>query len=65
MPATVIAQRIGWPYSAGYLRERVAGLRPIYKKLDPANRTLYVRGGIVQCVLWFPGKKVPDSSGSL
>jgi hypothetical protein len=59
MPATVIAERIGWEYSSSVLRARIALLRPLYRPADPADRTTYVAGEIVQCDLWFPGKVVP------
>jgi transposase len=59
MPATVIAERIGWEYSSSVLRAKVALLRPLYRPADPADRTTYVAGEIVQCDLWFPGKVVP------
>ena len=41
------------------LRARVAVLRPLYAPADPADRTTYKAGEIVQCDLWFPGKVVP------
>lgn len=59
MPATVIAERIGWEHSSSVLRARVALLRPLYAPADPADRTVYVAGEIVQCDLWFPGKVIP------
>ncbi len=59
MPATVIAQRIGWEHSSSVLRARVARLRPLYTPTDPADRTVYAAGEIVQCDLWFPGKVIP------
>ncbi len=59
MPATVIAERIGWEHSASVLRARVAQLRPLFRPADPADRTTYEPGQIVQCDLWFPGKVVP------
>jgi transposase len=59
MPATVIAERIGWVHSSSVLRARVAQLRPLFRPADPADRTTYVAGEIVQCDLWFPGKVVP------
>jgi hypothetical protein len=40
MPATVIAERIGWPHSSSVLRAKVAGLRPLYAPTDPAGRTV-------------------------
>jgi transposase len=59
MPATVIAERIGWLHSPSVLRARVAELRPLYRPADPADRTVYAAGEIVQCDLWFPGRVVP------
>lgn len=59
MPATVIAQRIGWDRSSSILRARVAELRPLFVPTDPADRTQYTAGEIVQCDLWFPGKVIP------
>ena len=49
MPATVIAERIAWPYSIRTLSTRVAELRPIYVPPDPASRTSYLVGEIAQC----------------
>lgn len=59
MPATVIAQRIGWEHSSSVLRARVAQLRPLYAPADPADRTVYAAGEVVQCDLWFPGRVIP------
>jgi len=42
MPATVIAERIGWENSSSVLRAKVAQLRPLYAPSDPAGRTVYV-----------------------
>jgi transposase len=46
MPATVIAERIGWSRSIRVLSGRVAELRPVYLPPDPASRTSYVAGEI-------------------
>jgi transposase len=59
MPASVVAERIGWDRTSSILRERVAALRPLVAPVDPADRTVYVAGEIVQCDLWFPGRVVP------
>jgi hypothetical protein len=40
MPATVIAERVGWTHSVRVLRDRVAELRPVYRPPDPASRTV-------------------------
>ena len=63
LPASVIAERIGWEYSASVLRARVAQLRPLFAPADPTDRTEYQAGDIVQCDLWFPDKVVPVGSG--
>jgi len=59
MPASVIAERIGWEHSSSVLRARIALLRPLFSPPDPADRTTYTAGEIVQCDLWFPGEVVP------
>jgi transposase len=35
LPATVIAERIGWTRSMTVLKKRVAELRPVYLPIDP------------------------------
>jgi transposase len=54
MPATVIAERIGWTRSIRVLSARVAELRPAYLPPDPAGRTSYEPGEIAPCDRWFP-----------
>jgi transposase len=44
MPATVVAERIGWEHSIRTLRTRVSDLRPVYLPPDPASRTIYEAG---------------------
>jgi transposase len=63
MPATVIAERIGWTRGITVLKERVAELRPVYLPPDPASRTSYVAGEIAQCDLWFPPIRLPVGFG--
>jgi len=63
MPATVIAERIGWPYSIRTLSGRVAQLRPVYLPPDPASRTTYAAGEIGQCDFWFPDITLPVGYG--
>jgi transposase len=63
MPATVIAERIEWPYSIRTLSGRVAELRPIYLPPDPASRTSYSAGEIAQCDFWFPPIRLPVGFG--
>src|SRR5665648_545628 len=59
MAATVIAERIGWEHSSSVLWARIAQLRLLFNPPDPADRTTYAAGEIVQCDLWFPGRVVP------
>lgn len=54
MPATVIAERIGWTRSHTVLKDRVRELRPLFRPPDPASRTTYQPGELAQCDLWFP-----------
>ena len=63
MPATVIAERIGWTRSIRVLSARVAELRPVYLPPDPASRTAYAAGEIAQCDLWFPPVHIPVGYG--
>jgi transposase len=63
MPATVIAERVGWTRSVRVLSGRVAELRPVYLPPDPASRTCYVAGEIAQCDLWFPPIMLPVGFG--
>ena len=63
MPATVIAERIGWDRSITVLKDRVRQLRPYYLPVDPATRTTYDPGVRVQCDLWFPPAPVPVGFG--
>ena len=63
LPATVIAERVGWPYSIRTLSGRVAELRPAYLPPDPASRTTYLAGEIAQCDFWFPDIELPVGFG--
>ena len=63
MPATVIAERIGWTRGITVLKDRVAQLRPAYLPVDPASRTSYLAGEVAQCDLWFPPIEIPVGFG--
>ena len=63
MPATVIAERVGWDRSIRVLSDRVAELRPVYLPPDPAGRTTYRAGEIAQCDFWFPPITLPVGFG--
>lgn len=65
LPATVIAERIGWTRSIRVLSSRVAELRPVYLPPDPASRTSYPAGEIAQCDLWFPPIMLPVGFGQV
>jgi transposase len=65
MPATVIAERIGWTRGLTVLKERVRELRPVYLPPDPASRTSYLAGEIAQCDLWFPPIQLPVGFGQV
>jgi transposase len=63
MPATVIAERVGWTRGSTVFSDRVRELRPVYLPPDPASRTSYPAGEIAQCDFWFPDIEVPVGCG--
>ncbi|MBO0838652.1 MAG: IS21 family transposase [Actinobacteria bacterium] len=63
MPATVIAERIGWERSIRVLSGRVAELRPVFRPPDPAGRTTYDPGDVAQHDFWFPPITLPVGFG--
>lgn len=63
MPATVIAERIGWQHSYEVVKKRVRELRPVYRSADPVSRTSYEPGELAQCDLWFPPADIPLGFG--
>jgi transposase len=63
MPATVIAERVGWDHGLTVLKDRVRELRPIYLPPDPASRTAYLPGEVAQCDFWFPDIELPVGFG--
>jgi transposase len=65
MPATVIAERVGWERSIRVLSGRVAELRPAYLPPDPASRAAYAAGEIAQCDFWFPDITLPVGFGQV
>lgn len=64
MPATVIAERVGWTGSITWFRDNVRRLRPEHRPVDPADRLTWLAGDVVQCDLWFPPVKVVLEDGS-
>jgi hypothetical protein len=65
MPATVIAERIGWDRGMTVLKARVRELRPVYLPPAPASRTSYDPGEIAQHDLWFPDIALPVGYGQV
>ena len=64
MPATVLAERVGWSGSSSWFRENVARLRPEQRRPDPADRLVWAAGDAAQCDLWFPPKQIPLEDGT-
>ncbi len=63
MPATVIAERIGWQHGMTILKERVRELRPLFQPPDPCQRTFYRPGELAQWDLWQPDVAIPVGHG--
>lgn len=59
MPASVIAERVGWERGMTVLRDRVAELRPLFRPPDPCQRTSYRPGELAQFDLWQPDVEIP------
>ncbi len=64
MPATVIAERVGWTGSITWFRDNVRRLRPEHRPVDPADRLTWRPGDAAQCDLWFPPRKVLLEDGT-
>ncbi|UUZ61919.1 hypothetical protein [Nocardioides sp. B-3] len=64
MPATVIAERVGWTGSITWFRDHVRQLRPDHWPVDPSDRLIWLPGDAAQCDLWFPPRKIPLEDGS-
>jgi hypothetical protein len=65
VPATVVAERIGWEHSIRLLRTRVSELRPACLPPDPSSRTAYGAGEIAQCDFWLPDIELPVGFGQV
>ena len=63
MPASVIAERVGWERGMTVLRDRVAELRPLFVPPDPSQRTFYRPGELAQFDLWQPDVAIPVGYG--
>ena len=64
MPATVLAERVGWTGSIRWFRENVTRLRPEHRPVDPADRLIWSPGDAAQCDLWFPPRRIPLEDGT-
>lgn len=64
MPATVLAERVGWTGSIRWFSENVRRLRPEHRPVDPADRIAWAAGDAAQCDLWFPPRRIPLEDGS-
>lgn len=64
MPATVLAERVGWEGSIRWFRDNVKRLRPDVRPPDPADRLVWEPGDAAQCDLWFPPRKIPLEDGT-
>ena len=62
MPATVIAERIGWDRSLTILKTDPRAA-PVVRRGDPTDRVEYDPGEVAQCDLWFPPVGIPLGGG--
>lgn len=64
MPATVLAERVGWTGSIRWFSDNVKRLRPEHRPVDPADRLTWAPGDAAQCDLWFPPRRIPLEDGT-
>ncbi|GAA4898966.1 IS21-like element ISMbo1 family transposase [Tessaracoccus lubricantis] len=64
MPATVLAERVGWTGSIRWFRDNVNRLRVEHRRIDPADRLDWAPGDAAQCDLWFPPRKLLLEDGN-
>lgn len=64
MPATVLAERVGWEGSIRWFSDNVRRLRPEQRPVDPADRLVWEAGDAAQCDLWFPPYRIPLEDGT-
>ena len=65
MPATVLAERVGWTGSIRWFSENVKRLRPGHHPIDPADRLTWAAGDAAQCDLWLRPRKLPLENGTV
>ena len=63
LPATVIAQRVGWCGSITWFRDNVRRIRPEYMPADPVDTLTHSPGREIQCDLTFAPGGLPDADG--
>jgi hypothetical protein len=54
MPATVLAERVGWTGSIRWFRDNVNRVRAEHRPIDPADRLTWTVGDVAQCDLRAP-----------
>lgn len=59
MPATVVAERVGYTGGLSILRDYLREARPLYLEPDPIQRTTYRPGELAQWDFWFPPVDIP------
>ncbi|MCC2591832.1 hypothetical protein LKO27_00105 [Tessaracoccus sp. OS52] len=64
MPATVVADRVGWTGSIRWFRDTVDRIRGDQGRVDPADRLSWAPGDAAQCDLWFPPRKLLLEDGT-
>ena len=64
MPATVLAERVGWTGSIRWFSDNVRRLRPEHRPIEPADRLIWAPGDAAQCDLWFPPRKIALEDGT-
>lgn len=64
MPATVLAERVGWTGSIRWFRDNVNRIRADHRPIDPADRLTWAPGDVAQCDLWFPPRKILLEDGT-
>lgn len=63
LPATVLAQRVGWTGSMSWFRENVRRIRPQYMPKDPVDVLDHKAGQQIQCDLMFPDDGITNDMG--
>lgn len=63
LPATVLAERVGWPGSASWFRQNIARIRNDYLPKDPVDKLVHLPGRQIQCDLTFPKEDLQGIDG--